>query len=411
MSWRRVPLRRIFRLVNGGTPTSDEKNWDGDVPWATPVDIGNANGSYLAATQRNLSDEGVRTGSRTVPGKSLLTSIRAPIGYVAQTTREMAFNQGCRGLVPVVETDPRYFRYQLLTQRKELSSRGAGSTFMELSTDGLATVPVLCPPFDEQRRIADFLDAEVARIDQLSDLQIRSHKVLMSRDRTIRDNLVDQLAEQVGELPLRRSSGRIEQGTSPGCLNHARDDGKWAVIKLSAVKNGVFFPQENKQLPDEVEPSRQYELRDGDLLVSRANTPDLVGDVAVVCDAGSKLLLPDLIYRVALNKAIRADFVAQVLLSSRVRNLITAAARGSSQSMVKLRGEDIREWPLPRASERQQADFVAAIDNNLGASARLRTAIDRQLALLAERRQALITAAVTGEVDVTTARGLSPSGG
>jgi type I restriction enzyme S subunit len=212
--------------------------------------------------------------------------------------------------------------------------------------------------------------------------------------------LVDDLVSEVGELPLRRFASTIEQGTSPVCENYARELDRWGVLKLSAVKQGRFFPEENKQLPEEIEPVRQYEIHDGDLLVTRANTPDLVGDVAVAKGASPRLLLPDLIYRVGLDRKISADFAAQVFLSTRVRSLITATARGSSQSMVKLRGEDIREWPIPRADVKQQAELVAAITEQLESTAKLKAAIDRQLSLLAERRQALITAAVTGQIEV-----------
>jgi len=282
-----------------------------------------------------------------------------------------------------------------------------GSAMTHLNLDMLKQVKIEVPPLDEQRRIANFLEAEIARIDQLQALQGSVLRELAVRDTAVRARVVDELAALAGELPLRRYSRKIEQGASPPCLNYPREAGAWGVVKLSAVKNGQFFPNENKQLPEDVAPVRQYELRQGDLLVTRANTPDLVGDVAVVSGDADKLLLPDLIYRVTLDPQVQTEFVVQVLLSVRVRNLIQAAARGSSQSMVKLRGQDLQEWPIPRANERQQTDLVAEINDHLGASARLRVAIDRQLALLAERRQALITAAVTGQIDVTTARGVS----
>jgi type I restriction enzyme S subunit len=256
------------------------------------------------------------------------------------------------------------------------------------------------PPVDKQKHIADFLDVETARIDQLRALQTAVLEKLHRRDRAVRDSLVDVLIDQVGELPLRRFASKIEQGSSPLCENHPRESDRWGVLKLSAVKNGRFYPEENKQLPEDVEPAREYEVCDGDLLVSRANTPELVGDIAVVRDAGSRLLLPDLIYRVRLSRQLEANFAAQVFLSTRVRSLIQATARGSSQSMVKLRGEDIREWPVPRATVQQQRSLVSAVMDQLNSSARLRATVQRQLALLAERRQGLITQAVTGGISL-----------
>jgi len=271
---------------------------------------------------------------------------------------------------------------------------------MNFANEDLLGMEIELPPLDEQRRIADFLDTETARIDQLVALQESAVSKVNKRDQAVRDSLVDALAHQVGVLPLRRYASAIEQGASPSCENHPREEGKWGVLKLSAVKGGRFYPDENKQLPDYIDPIREYEVHNGDLLVSRANTPELVGDVAVARGASRGLLLPDLIYRVRLGREIDADFAAQVFLSTKVRGLIQATARGSSQSMVKLRGEDIREWPMPRASMLQQKELVTAINETLESSARLSATVNRQLTLLAERRQALITAAVTGEISV-----------
>ncbi len=91
-----------------------------------------------------------------------MLSTRAPIGYVAETTSEMAFNQGRRGLVPKTRFDVRYFRYQFVSLSSKLISEGQGSTFVELSGDSLAAVPLHVPPVGQQSAIADYLDAETA---------------------------------------------------------------------------------------------------------------------------------------------------------------------------------------------------------------------------------------------------------
>ncbi|PPJ22161.1 hypothetical protein C5E41_27905 [Nocardia nova] len=267
-------------------------------------------------------------------------------------------------------------------------------------------LPILTPPLEEQRRIADFLDAETSRIDRLVALQRQVVERLNERDAAVRDVLIDRMANRRGELPLRRFILKIEQGVSPQCESAPRQDSsEWSVLKLSAVKGGVFRPGENKLLPGGTAPSREYEVRPGDLLATRANTPELVGDVAVVSSDCARLLLPDLIYRIGLTEAMDAEYVTQVALGGRVRSVIEAAARGSSGSMVKLRGEDIRSWPVPPASLSEQHELVREISLETVTTGRLRALLSRQIDLLAERRQSLITAAVTGQFDVTTASG------
>lgn len=310
---------------------------------------------------------------------------------------------------PGKASDSRFLHY-LLRSKPYLAELTRISKWMPPSQfdtpwDTLRKLPMLLPPLEEQRRIANFLEAETARIDELFGLQQQVMRRLDERDHALRDNLVDRLAIAAGEVPLRRFTTRIEQGASPQCEAVPRQNDEWGVLKLSAVKGGHFTPSENKRLPEDVEAISAFQVRRGDLLVTRANTPSLVGDVAVVEGDHQKLLLPDLIYRVGLAPGVNADFVAQVALSGRVRTLIESVARGSSQSMVKLRGEDIKTWPVPMATQTQQATLVQEIHEGLQGTSRLRTVVALQLSLLAERRQALITAAVTGQFDVSTASG------
>ncbi|MGW1506267.1 hypothetical protein ACWCQW_48845 [Streptomyces mirabilis] len=312
--------------------------------------------------------------------------------------------------------DSRYLHHLLRSEpyRQEIGRRSKNMppNGFDLPWDQFKKIELPVLPLEEQRRIAGFLDAETARIDRLVALQVTLRARIDERDKALRDNLVNELAETVGEVPLRRFTTRIEQGASPQCEAVPRqDDDEWGVLKLSAVKGGHFVPSENKRLPEDTEAISACQVRRGDLLVTRANTPSLVGDVAVVEGDHQKLLLPDLIYRVGLVSEIRADFVAQVALSGRVRTLIESVARGSSQSMVKLRGEDIKSWPMPMATQTQQATLVQEIQSGMQGAGRLRTAVALQLSLLAERRQALITAAVTGQFDVSTASGRNVTDG
>lgn len=163
-----LEIRRLFDVVNGGTPTRNEDYWNGDIPWATPVDLSEYNGTRLQSTQRTLTSQGLEAGSNTVPAGSLIVSTRAPIGYVTESTAVVAFNQGCRGLVPKSDLDIRFFRYQLSAMREELQALGQGSTFMELSSDGLAATRIHVPPLPNQRAIADYLDVETSRIGELT---------------------------------------------------------------------------------------------------------------------------------------------------------------------------------------------------------------------------------------------------
>ena len=191
----------------------------------------------------------------------------------------------------------------------------------------------------------------------------------------------------------------IEQGISPQCDNFAAGPEDWAVLKVSAVKNGAFAEGENKQLPADIQPERRYEIRSGNLLITRANTPQLVGAAAVAHSPRPKLMLCDKIFRIVTTGDLLPDFLVLMSLGTRIRTMCAEASHGTSQSMANLKTEEIKRWPIPAAPIPVQRALIAELAAAREHATTLIETIDRQFGLLAERRQALITAAVTGQIE------------
>nr|WP_239155482.1 restriction endonuclease subunit S [Amycolatopsis sp. FDAARGOS 1241] len=411
-----MPLRRVFRVVNGGTPTADEGNWGGGIAWATPVDLNAADG-VIERTQRTLTPLGVRTGSSIVRRDSILISTRAPIGYVARTAEPMAFNQGCRALVPWRSVDVRFFVYQLSAITQELQSRGLGSTFQELSGGALAEIPVHVPPAEEQRRIADFLDAETSRIDDMSALQRTTLNLLAERRRAVLAHLVTG-ADEVNRgpsrlawtdsLPVRWDSvglslvAKMGSGHTP---SRSRADW-WFDCDIPWITTG-----EVAQIRDDRRETI-YETREkisklglansaaelhpaGTVVLSRtasAGFSAVMGyDMATSQDYATWTCGPrlDPYYLLWCLRAMRADLLGRLAMGSTHKTIY----------FPDLQGLRIPLPPMP-----EQLAIVEAIRDSNAKIDELHDRINRQLGLLAERRQALITAAVTGQLDVTTAR-------
>ena len=182
-TWRVLPLKRIFRIVNGSTPrVGDESSWDGDIFWATPEDLGSLDGSTIRETRRRLTKTGYEScGTTLMPAGSIILSTRAPIGHLAIAGAEMCTNQGCKGLIPRGEDDTRFYYYLLQAACQELQSRGQGTTFQELGYQNLATLPVPQPDIREQREIADFLDRKTQEIDGLIKKKLRLIQLFTDR--------------------------------------------------------------------------------------------------------------------------------------------------------------------------------------------------------------------------------------
>jgi type I restriction enzyme S subunit len=201
-------------------------------------------------------------------------------------------------------------------------------------------------------------------------------------------------------LPSRRLIGRIEQGWSPVAEDRQAENDEWAVIKVGAVKHGKFVPSEHKTLPPDLTPDTRYEIHDGDFLVTRANTPDLVGDVCVARGVRPKLMLCDLVYRLQLrDRRLDPSFLAYWLGSRVGRFQIEVDARGASQSMVKVSQGHIRAWTVALPPVAEQLTVVAFLDRETAHIDELVSKKERLIELLQEKRTTLITQTVTRGLD------------
>ena len=106
-------LRHVFAVISGATPNSgDADYWDGDMLWATPEDISALDDCWLRDTRRKITRAGYEScGTTTAPPSSVVLTKRAPIGQVALLADEACSNQGCFLLIPLRETDTRFYYY------------------------------------------------------------------------------------------------------------------------------------------------------------------------------------------------------------------------------------------------------------------------------------------------------------
>jgi type I restriction enzyme S subunit len=420
--WNVVPIKRAFRIIGGSTPKSDvEAFWDGTIQWATPADLSGLCSMYLAETQRKITDEGLEScGTSLVPKNSIILSTRAPIGSLAIAAGPMCTNQGCKSLVPRNGMDVGYYAQLLSVSSTELNIRGKGTTFLELSADALGAFVVPLPPSPEQDVIASFLDRETAKIDELVAEQRRLIELLKEKRQAVISHAVTKGLnphapmkpsgiEWLGDVPkywevvrVKHLVRSIEQGWSPQCEGFpVETEDEWGVLKVGCVNGGAFNATENKVLPPDLEPIPSLGISSGDLLISRANTRELVGGAAVAAKDYPKLLLCDKLYRLRL-KPERASpmFLALYLGSGAARGPIELGATGASASMVNIGQSVILELDVAVPPIEEQRSIVASLGREATKLESLTAEAARTIDLLQERRTALISAAVTGKIDV-----------
>ncbi len=383
-----VPLQRVFRVVNGGTPTADEANWAGDVQWATPVDLARSDGGLIGATDRTLTHAGLEQGSRSVPSGSLVVSTRAPIGYVGQTTCETAFNQGCRGLVPSFECDVRFFRYQLSSMTELLNSLGQGSTFVELSSGDLESAPVAVPTVAEQRAIADYLDAETARIDALIAKKRQLIHLLEERWRALVDH-----ATSTGHRVRVRHLTSLRTSGPRGWAERVGDTGQPFIRSGNLTRDSIEIDRTElaRVVPPNAAEARRSATASGDSLIgiTGANT-GWVAAVDSATDAGFvsqhvAILRPD---------RIEPRWLTYSLFAPRSQDQLLGGQYGGTKTQLGL--QDLAELVVHVPTSSDQRVIVERLDAERLRRRRMIQALEIQVDLLIERRRAAVTAAVTG---------------
>jgi type I restriction enzyme S subunit len=278
------------------------------------------------------------------------------------------------------------------------------------------------PPKDEQAAIVRFLDHANRKIDgwvrakrKLIGLLNEQKQAIIHRAVT-RGLYPDVLLKPsgipwLGDIPthwdtplLGRCLTHIEQGWSPVGAEGELGERQWCVLTLSAVRRGVFDPEAIKPVSKSADIPRDIEVANGDLLLTRSNTRDRVGDVCLVKDVRHRTLLCDLIYRLTLRKgAFVPQFLVYQLLCPLGRGQIEKDARGSSGTMPKISQSHIKAWRvlLPPPEEQQAIVELIEIESGPIDTAIART--EREIALMQEYRTRLTADLVTGKLDVREA--------
>jgi len=193
---------------------------------------------------------------------------------------------------------------------------------------------------------------------------------------------------------------KIEQGWSPQCDGRQAEPGEWGVLKVGCMNSGVYVESENKALPPELEPVRSYEIKVGDVLMSRSNTVELVGAVGRVHQTQGRILLCDKLYRLDLDdEVLHSGFAVYLLRSHAARLQLERDASGASPSMKNISNERVANMVLAFPSIPEQRAIAAFLDRKTAQIDAVVAKKQRLIERLQEKRQALISHAVTKGLD------------
>nr|WP_244962719.1 restriction endonuclease subunit S [Cryobacterium roopkundense] len=297
-----------------------------------------------------------------------------------------------------------------------LATRSNGLTRVGLGQSALASLPLPIPPLAEQRQIAEYLGRETGQIDALITKQEQLAETLTERRQAVITQAVTrgldpalELTESgipwLGKVPTGWLLSRMkhlvadrESGTSVNAINTPAESGEVGVLKTGSASRGIFDASNNKVVLDEDIARVTCPVRKSKIIINRANSPELVGSAALVREEHDNLFLSDKLWQLGFSS--ESVFTYWWFQTRTYKDQVSALRVGTSSSMQNLAYEDFKEIQISVPARSIQKEIGIFLDLETSRIDALIGKAREVVEVLKERRQALISAAVMGKIDV-----------
>lgn len=411
--WAVSSIKFFADLVTGITPPSeDQANYaDNGWSWIRPEDLRDSGGVVVAS--RFLTEQG-RNFCRNVGKGSTLVCCIGTIGKVGFADYDVCTNQQITAVVP--KERKRYFFYAISALKPAFDSIATGNVLRILNSDRLGRIGVTIPTVEEANRIAQFLDNETAEIDALIAEQQRLIELLKEKRQAVISHAVtkgldpsvpmkDSGVEWLGEVPTHWALGAlrwfatIQGGIAKGKDYALQETVMLPYLRVANVQNGFFDLTDVKDisvLSTEVE---RYRLRVGDVLMNEGGDNDKLGRGAVWQGKIEPCLHQNHVFAIRPNGFLRAEWLSSFTQSEQARAYFFVNSKQST-NLASISASNVMSLILPIPTVDEQEAILSYLEQNKKRYEQLVNAATTTVELLRERRSALVSAAVTGKIDV-----------
>ena len=376
--WKEKTVGSMCKTFSGGTPATSQKEfYGGNIPFIRSAEIDKDQ------TELFLTTKGIKNSAAKLVNKGdvLVALYGANSGDVALSKLNGAINQAILCLKSEASNG---FIFHFLSLRKSWII----STYLQggqgnLSGDIVKSIRLHFPQAKEQQKIADCFSS----IDELIAAQTQKLDALKAHKKGLMQQLFPAEGETVPKLRFSEFRDdpewkeksfsefitEMESGVSVNSYDTSvMDVSDAGILKTSCVAAGVFFPDENKKIVElEVNLAKTIPKKNT-ILVSRMNTPLLVGESGYVCKDYPNLFLPDRLWRISCNEStLNTVLFSKYLASDKMRSSLRFAATGTSASMKNVSKSTFLNFKLhiPSSVAEQQkiAGCLSSIDDLIAA--------------------------------------------
>jgi type I restriction enzyme S subunit len=300
-----------------------------------------------------------------------------------------------------------YYLYSPVGQ-KDVQDNFKGSAQGGINHSFSKNTIIPLPPFNEQNRIVEILDALFAKIDNIKErMEIIPELIKQFRQSVLHAAVTGKLTEEWRkskkidswrQTEFKEIVKQIQAGKNFSCPEIPVTDNGVGLVKISAVSWGEFDSYETKTVTDEKRIDPKLFIQTGDFLISRANTIELVGASVVVKDIKNKIMLSDKVWRVRFQEDIVPKFIDYFLKSSTGREEIESRATGNQQSMRNISQNAFKAININLPSKEEQQEIVVQVNMLFERISRIESKLVKIGSQLNELSQSLLIRAFKGEL-------------
>jgi type I restriction enzyme, S subunit len=423
--WEVKAIKWLSPVFRGASPRpiDDPKYFDinGEYAWVRIADVSASDGILNTTTQR-LSAQGSTLSVKLEPG-SLFVSIAGTVGKPCVTGIKACIHDGFV-YFPRLRVDQRLL-YRIFEAGICYGGLGKFGTQLNLNTDTIGSIRVAIPPDDELQGILSFLDSEIAKIDALISEQRRLIELLNEKRSAVVSKLVtkglnpntptkDSGVAWIGRIPAHWSVSRLQYIAKSGTSI------TYGIVQAGPhIENGIPYIK-TSDMSGDVLPLDGYSKTSPEIDASYTRSKVSQGDlvIAIRATVGKCLPVPKELDGANLTQGtaklspgtrVRSQFLLRYINSLPVQAYLSSASKGATFKEITL--ETLRKTPVLVPPLNEQCQIEAETQ---GVEDKLKDLIAEAgaaEALLLERRRALISAAVTGKIDVRAVMPSRPEAG
>ncbi|GEQ98149.1 restriction endonuclease S subunit [Iodidimonas gelatinilytica] len=411
-NWKYRKLAHAYhRIGSGTTPRSEATEYydelDG-IPWVTTSELRE---NYIEKTKVNVTHLALADHSALRiygPGSLMIAMYGATIGRLGIISVDAACNQACCVFEHSDEIENRYLFYWLLHRRADLISLSMGGGQPNLSQGLLKSERALCPPISKQKKIVAYLDQRCGEIDDLIakkrnllKLLAEKRSALITRAVTkglnpnapMKSSCIDWLGQVPAHWEVVSFKWRCQ--IPSGQVDPTEEEfGKLPLIAPDFIESGTGVLDEPPPAEQQGAISGKYHFAAGTVVYSKIRPL-----LAKVCISPFDALCSADMYPIIPSDSLDNNFLFFQLLSNHFTSF--AVMESLRVAMPKVNRETLGAFPILIPPIDEQAAIVGEIKSGIEDIDKSRSLIERAIDRLTEYRAAIITKAVTGELEVT----------